>query len=149
MPAAAKTVRKQRGRPFRKGQSGNPQGRPEGSRNKATLAMDKLLDGEAEAITRKAIELAKEGDTTALRLCLERLCPPRRDRPVSIDLPEIEKPEDAVKALAAIVHAVASGTVTPSEGAAIAGLIDVHRRTVETEDIEKRLARLERQKTTQ
>ena len=63
---------------FRKGASGNPQGRPAGTRNKALLAMESLLDGEAEAITRVAVEKAKEGDATALRLCLERICLPER-----------------------------------------------------------------------
>lgn len=72
-----KTVTKQRGRPFEKGQSGNRDGRPQGSRNKATLAVEALLEGEAEALTRKAIERALEGDIQALRLCLERVCPVR------------------------------------------------------------------------
>ena len=67
-----KTEKKQRGKPFEKGQSGNLNGRPKGTRNKTTLAMEALLDGEAEAITRKAIEKAKEGDMVAIRLCLER-----------------------------------------------------------------------------
>jgi hypothetical protein len=77
-----KTDTKQ-GTRFRKGQSGNPSGRPRGARNKTTLAVEALLDGEAEALTRKAIERALEGDTTALRLCLDRLLPPRKGRPVS------------------------------------------------------------------
>ena len=55
-------------------------GRPQGSRNKATLAIEALLDGESDKLTRKAVDLAMKGDTTALRLCLERLCPPRKDR---------------------------------------------------------------------
>jgi hypothetical protein len=62
---------KTRGRPFQPGNAG----RPRGSRGKATVAAEKLLDGEAKALTRKAIDLAKEGDTTALRLCLERIVP--------------------------------------------------------------------------
>lgn len=53
-------------------QPGNP-GRPCGARNKATLAALALLEGEAEAITRKTIELAKAGDTVALKLALDRL----------------------------------------------------------------------------
>ncbi len=69
-----------RGRPFEKGQSGNLAGRPRGSRNRATQAMQQLLDGEARALTRKAVELALGGDTTALRMCLDRLLAPRRDR---------------------------------------------------------------------
>jgi hypothetical protein len=65
------------------GQSGNPYGRPRGARNRATVVAERLLDGEADALTRKAIELAKEGDTTALRLCIERILPARKDRPVN------------------------------------------------------------------
>src|SRR5262249_59590562 len=84
---AEKTAKKQRGRPFQKGESGNPAGRPFGSRNKTTLAMEALLDGEAETIVRKAIEKAKDGDTVALRLCLERLVPVRKDRPLSFKMP--------------------------------------------------------------
>ena len=71
--------------------SGNPHGRPRGSRSKTTIAVEALLDGEAKAIARKAIEKALEGDMAALRLCLERLLPPRRDRPVTFELPKIEK----------------------------------------------------------
>src|SRR3978361_2276837 len=63
---------------FAKGQSGNPAGKPAGTRNATTLAVEQLLHGEAEAITRKAIEMAKEGDTIALRLVLERVAPVRR-----------------------------------------------------------------------
>ena len=54
---------------FQPGQSGNPKGRPPGSRNKTTMAVEGLLDGDAEAITRKAIEKAKGGDATMIRLC--------------------------------------------------------------------------------
>ncbi|HWN80221.1 MAG TPA: DUF5681 domain-containing protein [Bradyrhizobium sp.] len=83
-----KTVEKQGSR-FQKGRSGNPKGRPKGSRNAATLACEALLDGQAEALTQKAIQMALDGDPVALRLCLDRLCPPRRDRPVSFPLPPI------------------------------------------------------------
>ena len=53
-----------------------------GARHKATVAAEALLDGEAEALTRKAVEMALAGDGTALRLCLDRIIPPRRERPV-------------------------------------------------------------------
>ena len=99
-----KTDTKQGAR-FRKGQSGNPSGRPRGARNKTTLAVEALLDGEAEALTRKAIERAKEGDSVALRLCLERILPPRKDRPVSFALPKMESAADAGKASTAILTA--------------------------------------------
>src|SRR5215510_13572489 len=72
---------------FRKGQSGNPKGRRTGVRNKATEAAEQFLDGEAEALARRAVELALEGEASALRLCLERIIPPRRARPVKLNLP--------------------------------------------------------------
>ena len=72
MSEAENTAGKQRGKPFQKGQSGNPDGRPRGSRNATTLALEALLDGQATALTQKAIDLALTGDMAALRLCLLR-----------------------------------------------------------------------------
>src|SRR6516162_9210224 len=85
--SAANTARNQRGRPFTKGQSGNPAGKPKGARHRATLAAEALLDGEAEALTRKVIELALEGNIFALKICLDRILPPRRERDVALNLP--------------------------------------------------------------
>ena len=79
-----------RGRPFEKGRSGNPGGRRRGSRNKATLAAAVLLAGESEALTRKAVEMALAGDPTAMRLCMEGVLPPCRERTVKFSLPTIE-----------------------------------------------------------
>ena len=79
-----KTGRDARGR-FAPGNTG----RPPGARHAATLAAEALLDGEAEALTRKAVEMALEGDPVALRLCMERVLSPRRDRPVRFALPAI------------------------------------------------------------
>jgi hypothetical protein len=125
------------------GESGNPQGRPKGARNRATLAVEQLLDGEAETITRKAIELAQAGDMTAIRICLDRLCPPRKDRHVTFTLPKLERASDAVNASAAIVEAVATGELTPSEAGDLARVVDAYARTLEAADFEARLARLE------
>ena len=93
--------------PWRPGQSGNPAGRPKGSRHKALMAIDLMLDGESEAITRKAIELAKAGDLTAIRICLDRTAPARRDRTVAFALPRMETVADAFKALGAVAEAAA------------------------------------------
>jgi hypothetical protein len=134
-----------RGR-WRSGESGNPSGKPHGARNHATRAVMELLDGEADALTRKAVEMALAGDTTALRLCLERLAPPAKDKPVSVQLPSLVGAEDASKAMAVVVDAMASGEITPSEAAAVAGVVETYRRTVETADIERRLAALEERK---
>lgn len=124
---------------------GNP-GKPKGSRHRATQATLRLLDGQAEEITQKALEMALAGDATALRLCLERVAPPRRDAPVEFDLPKMETAEDAAKGAAAVLSAVAAGELTPAEGAHVMALIETYRRTLETTEIEKRITELERAK---
>ena len=115
------------GRPFSKGQSGNPAGKRKGTRNRSTMAAEALLEGECEALTRKAIELALAGDTMALRLCLERLVPPRKERPIRFELPAIASEGDAARAMGAVLAALAAGQITPSEATAVAGLIDAAR----------------------
>jgi hypothetical protein len=124
---------------FQPGQSGNPNGRPHGSRNKTTRAIEALLDGEAESITRKAIELAKSGDGPALRLCLDRIAPARKDRAVAFELPKLESAADAVKAASAIVEAVACGDLTPSEASELSRVVEGFTRTLEAVDFEARL----------
>jgi hypothetical protein len=131
---------------FKPGQSGNPKGRPKGSRHKATIAVLELLDGEAEALSRKAVELALDGDTTALRLCQERIAPPRKDAPVLFSLPEMKNASDALTAINSIVQAVSNGDLTPGEATSMTGLIETFRKSAETEDLERRIARLESRK---
>jgi hypothetical protein len=146
---AENTAPKQRGRPFERGKSGNPNGRPKGARNNATVLAEALLDGEANAITRKLIDKAIEGDTTALRLCLERLLPPRRGRPVAFELPPtIETAADAVRASSAVLTACAAGNLSPSEATEIMSMISSHIRLLETTEIEARLTALEKTKQT-
>jgi hypothetical protein len=128
-----------RGRPFVKGNAG----RPKGSRNKTTLALEALLDGEGEALTRKAVEMALAGDTTALRLCMDRILPARKERPVTFTLPKLETPADAVKASAALCEAVALGQITPGETGELSKLIEGFTRAVELHEIHQRLDKLE------
>jgi Family of unknown function (DUF5681) len=130
--------------PFEPGQSGNPAGKAKGTRNKVTLAIEALLDGEAEALTRKAIELAKAGDMAALRLCMDRLAPPRKDRLVMFELPTITSAADAVKASAALVAAVAVGDLTPAEAGELGKLIEAYVKALEATDFAARLENLER-----
>jgi len=137
---------KQRGKPFQPGQSGNPDGRPVGSRHKTTLAIEALLEGEHEKLTRKAIEMALAGDGPALRLCLDRLAPPRKDAPISINLPPVRSAEDAVNASAALLAAVAAGDVTPDEAGRVMALLTGHRQIIETGELERRIAALEGKK---
>jgi hypothetical protein len=132
---------------FQPGQSGNPAGKPKGARNKTTLAAEALLDGDAETITQKAIELAKAGDMAAIRLCMDRVVPPRRDRHVSFALPKMEKASDAVTASASIVAAVSIGDLTPSEASELIRVVESYTRVLQATEIEDRLARLEQTAT--
>tara|TARA_R110000824_G_scaffold138933_2_gene303859 strand:+ start:485 stop:931 length:447 start_codon:yes stop_codon:yes gene_type:complete len=118
-------------------------GRPKGARNKTTLAVEAMLDGEAEAITRKAIDMAMEGDGPAIRLCLERLLPARKDSPVVFALPPIATVLDAVTASTALLFAVADGDVTPEEAGKIMGLLTAHKQLVELCDLESRVREIE------
>jgi Family of unknown function (DUF5681) len=129
---------------FKKGVSGNPSGRPSGSRNRVNLALEELLDGEADAIVRKAVEKAKEGDSIALRLCLERILPPRKERLINFALPPINAPADALKATSALIAAVANGDVTPSEAAELSKLVDGFVKALESTELADRIAKLER-----
>jgi hypothetical protein len=130
---------------FKPGQSGNPGGRPKGSLNKATLATQALLEGEAEALTRKVVELGKSGNPMALRLCLERLLPPRKDRPLTFALPKLEGAADLPVFLKAILEAVAQGEITPGEGQTLTAMLDNYRKGLETTDLEARMTALEKE----
>ena len=143
IPLQKQREQRGRGRPFEKGRSGNPAGRPRGSRDRATRSAELLLDGEAEALTRKAVALALCGDATALRLCLDRVIAPRRERPVQLALPPIRDAADVAEAMAAITAAVARGGITPGEAAELAKLIDTFVRAIEASDFDKRLTLLE------
>jgi Family of unknown function (DUF5681) len=142
----AKTGKKQarnRGQ-FKPGTSGNPRGRPEGSRNKATLAIQALMDGEAETLTRRIIALAKRGNLEALKFCVSRILPPRKDRTVALKFPKIENANDILRALECLLHAVGEGEVSPTEAQALGAIIESCRKGIELSDIETRLKALEK-----
>jgi len=132
-----------RGRPFQKGRSGNPAGRPRGSRNRSKQFIEELLDGEAAALTRKAVALALDGDSNALRLCVERILAPRRERPVQLDLPPIRNAADIAGAMAAITNAVAQGDLTPGAAEVLGRLIETYLRAIEASDFDARLKAIE------
>jgi hypothetical protein len=141
---AENTTKEQRGKPFAPGKSGNPNGRPRGSRNATTLALESLLDGQASALTQKAIDLALTGDMAALRICLDRILPPRKDRPVTFDFPVITTAAEAAVTMAAVLAAVSSGQITPSEASDVGKLVESYVKAVETADLSARIERLER-----
>jgi hypothetical protein len=127
---------------FKRGISGNPSGRPKGSRNRTTVAIQEILDGEAETITRKVIELAKQGDITAIRLVMERLLPARKDSPITIELPESSEDNDLGEMMSAIINAVCDGKITLNEGQALSALLENCRKAKETCELERKLDEL-------
>jgi hypothetical protein len=128
---------------FKRGQSGNPRGRAAGSRPKVLAALDALGEGAVEEIVCKQIEMAKEGDAAAARTILDRVWPPRKGSRLQFDLPEVSKAEDIPGAVAAINQQVAGGELSPDEGTLIVGLLDAHRKAIETNDLAARVAALE------
>src|SRR5215510_14568530 len=136
---AENTAGKQRGRPFVKGQSGCPAGKPKGARHRTTLAAEALLDGEAELLTRKAVELALGGDIAALRLCLERVIPPRRHRPISFNLPAITCAADAAVAMGVIATSVAAGEIASAEAAELGKLVEAYTNALQVGEFDARL----------
>lgn len=134
-----KNAGKTPGRPFR---PGNP-GRPKGARHKVTLAVEALLQGEHEKLTRVAIDKALEGDTVALRLCLDRIAPPRKDAPVHFVMPEVKDADGVAAAGSAVIAALADGDATPDEAARVMAVLQAQRQIIETVDLERRLSLLE------
>jgi hypothetical protein len=107
------------------------------------MLAEALLAGEVEGIVRRVVEGALAGDPVCLRLALERLVPTAKYRPVEISWSTIEKPQDAVRAMGEVASAVARGELTPAEGGALAAIVETHRRTIETAELETRIAALE------
>jgi hypothetical protein len=140
---AENTAGKQRGKPFPKGRSGNPGGKPKGARHKTTLLAEKLMQDDAENIVNAVLTAARAGDMTAARIVLDRIAPARRDNPVAFALPKIKRPADAVAASAAILSAVADGRLTPGEALEVSKLIEGFVKTLEVAELEERLAELE------
>ena len=147
MPSDPSKVGRQPDGRFAPGNNANPTGRPLGSKHKATVAVEALLQGEAEGLTRKAVELALGGDVTALRLCLERIAPPMKSRSLQLALPPIAQAGDIVGALGTVIGALVAGDLTVDEAAAVVGILDAKRRSIETADLEARLTTLEQQRS--
>ncbi|HEX3535472.1 MAG TPA: DUF5681 domain-containing protein [Stellaceae bacterium] len=136
-------VRRTRAGRFTKGQSGNPAGRAAGSRNRATIIAEQLLDCEVRSLTRKALEMALAGDPAALRLCLDRIIGPRRERPLNFTLPPIESAADLHAAMAAITGAVGRGELTTGEAWELSQTVETFIRAIDAADFERRLQALE------
>jgi hypothetical protein len=127
------------------GTSGNPAGRPPGSRNKSTLMLQELLEGEGRSLMRKAMEMAFGGDHHAMRLCMERLLPPQRERLIDLPLPEVKTVQDSSTAISKILSAVGEGRITPGEGETLSRILETQKRAIEIGDQDRRIEELEKE----
>jgi hypothetical protein len=130
---------------FQAGNPGGP-GRPVGSRNAATIALDKMADNAGKAILKKMVEAAKSGDMTAAAQVLSRIWPIRKGRPISLELPKIDTAADLVAGLGRVADAVAAGDITPDEGQAVSAVLETKRRAIETLELETRIVALEKER---
>lgn len=137
------TMKKPPGKPFTKGQSGNPAGKPKGTRNRMTALATAVLEKDVEAIAKVITTAALRGDLQAARLVIERLCPPMRERPIDLELPDTTSSGGIALAQQAILQAVARGDLVPGEGTILTGIVEQHRRALETQDLEARIVTLE------
>lgn len=130
---------------FRKGQSGNPQGKAKGTKNRATLAAEQVLQSDLDNICHKLIEEALNGNIQAIRLVLDRVLPVKRDRDINIRLPKLQTTDDAVKAMSLIIESVSCGNITPSEGEAMSKVVDAFVKAIQVYEVEKRVVKLEQE----
>jgi hypothetical protein len=128
---------------FQPGKSGNPQGPKPGQRHPAFAALDAIGSDGAEAVIRKVVEQALEGDMRAAEILLRRSWPERKGRPLQFKLPPMETAGDLVKAAAAISNAMSVGIITPDEAAIASTVVEIHRKTLETHEFAARLAAVE------
>ena len=130
---------------FKKGESGNPQGRPVGTRNKTTLAALSLIEDEGEQLARKAVELSLDGDLPALKLCMDRLLPPAKERPLeAFSLPQLNDQRSVLEALDTIANKLSQGELLPAEATSICKVLEQYRKHFETTELSERLETLER-----
>lgn len=128
---------------FKPGTSGNPRGKPAGTRSKSTQLLLALMEGSAEQITQAVINAARGGDLVAARIVLDRLIPQAKERPVSVDLPDTNTSEGVSAAQSAILQAVARGDLLPGEASTLSAIVESKRRAIETQELSDRISLLE------
>ncbi len=140
-----KTGKKQGGRTrFKPGQSGNPQGRKLGSRNKVSALVDTILEDQAQELAQVALQKAMDGDAVLIKALLDRVCPPRKERTVSLDLPSIDKAQEVPGAMKTILQATAAGELEPGQAATLIQALGGHLKALEMTELEQRLETVEK-----
>lgn len=128
---------------FKKGQSGNPKGKPRGAKHKASLMAEMLFENGIEVVCEQVLSQAKEGNMQAAKIILDRLLPPRKDRPIFFELPLINSANDAVQAGKLICHAVGKGEITPLEAESLSKIIEIQMKNIELSEFQNRLEAVE------
>ena len=125
---------------FKKGESGNPDGRPKGAKDKRTQYRE-LFEPHADVLIQKAIDLALAGDTACLKMCIDRLVSPFRAKNATVTLDDIEGTltEKGEK----IINAMGSGELSPSDASSMLSALAAQARIIEIEELEKRVSDLE------
>jgi hypothetical protein len=131
-----------RGRPFPPGNTLG-RGRPKGSRNKAKAPGQQLLEDNAELLARKCLVLAMQGDRSAMRLCMERILPARRDTSIRMNLPRIRTVQDLDKAAEKVTQEIGRGRLTPAEGETIVNILQIRVGLIENGEFGNRMEKLE------
>jgi hypothetical protein len=106
--------------------------------------MQDLLDGHGEALMKKCMLDALQGDKPSMRLCMERLVAPRRDGSVQLSLPRIKTLADVDLATERVLRAIQSGSITPAEGETVTKVLESRRQVIETVDLQTRVEKLEK-----
>ena len=127
--------------PFKKGKSGNPKGRPHGTTRTGKLAA--MLEPHAPALVQKAVGLALNGDTTALRLCLERLYPAIKARDEAVLLPELDSNASLTEQAKSVINELSDGNLSTTQAASVMQSISAQARIIEIDELEQRVAQLE------
>ena len=127
---------------FKPGTSGNPAGKPAGTRSKSTQLLLVLMQDGAQKITQAVIDAAQSGDLMAAKIILARVMPPAKERPVCVDLPDTSTSEGVAAAQNAILQAVAAGDLLPGEASTLSAIVEAKRRAIETQERAERITQL-------
>ncbi len=123
------------------GQSGNPKGRPVGSRNKKNVIAEEF-EKDGSEVARVVMNAALEGDMQAANMVLQRLSPPLRARAekVTFELtPDAPLHQQANQVLAS----VAEGAIDPETGKMLIDCIQSVAGIRAVDELEARLIALE------
>jgi hypothetical protein len=125
-----------RGKPFPLGNRSG-KGRPVGSRNKAKLLLEAMMEGGAVAVGQKFMELVQNGNVPVMKMYMDRIYPVQRERLVHLDLPEIVTADDVTTAIGIVIKQVALGKITPAEGERMTHLVESQGKVMERQKHQK------------